>query len=89
MSTPERAVADAELLERFRHTRDELAFAKLVERHGPMVLAVGRRLLAGCLAADEQDVLQATFLALAKSAGRVRSGDAVPGWLHRACFEYP
>ena len=34
---------DGELLERYVNGRDELAFAELVERHGPMVLGVCRR----------------------------------------------
>jgi hypothetical protein len=37
--------ADATLLERFGRDRDEAAFAALVDRHGPMVLRVCRRVL--------------------------------------------
>src|SRR5262245_29691269 len=36
---------DAEILARFAEARDEAAFAALVERHGPMVLGVCRRVL--------------------------------------------
>src|SRR5204863_6124480 len=46
-------------------------------RHGPMVLGVCRR-GAGDSA---DDAFQATFLALARQAGRVR--EYLPGWLHR------
>jgi RNA polymerase sigma factor (sigma-70 family) len=77
---------DHELLSRFAARRgadDEaaaVAFAALVERHGPMVLRV-------CLAVlgdrhDAEDAFQATFLVLADRAGTIRSGDSVGSWLH-------
>ena len=39
------ALADPDLLERFRRERNEAAFAVLLERHGPLVLRVCGRLL--------------------------------------------
>jgi RNA polymerase sigma factor (sigma-70 family) len=74
------AVPDAELLARFARLRDEPAFAALVRRHGPMVWAVCRHLLPN--SADAEDAFQATFLALVRSAGKVRTGSAVGAWLH-------
>src|SRR5262245_9708604 len=74
-------VPDAELLERFRSTRDAAAFELLVYRHGPMVWATCRRVLGDVHAAE--DAFQATFLALARRAGAIRRGGSVPGWLHR------
>ena len=66
-------LTDRQLLERFRR-RDgdgvdpaaERAFAVLVERHGPMVLRVCRRILAD--PNDAEDSFQVTFLVLARKA---------------------
>src|SRR4051794_15428611 len=73
---------DADLLDRFARTGDEAAFAALVERHGPMVLGVCRRVLGEHHAAE--DAFQATFLALARGAGRGRDPRAGAGWLYGA-----
>jgi DNA-directed RNA polymerase specialized sigma24 family protein len=53
--------SDRQLLERFARHRDEPAFTALVERHGPMVLAVCRRVLRDSHAAE--DAFQAAFVA--------------------------
>jgi RNA polymerase sigma factor (sigma-70 family) len=74
------AAPDAQLLERFARHSDNTAFAELVRRHGPMVWAVCRHTLTDPTDAD--DAFQATFLALVRSAKRIRSGAAVGGWLH-------
>src|SRR5262245_6038961 len=71
---------DAELVTRFARVRDDAAFAELLRRHGPMVWAACRHLLPD--EADAEDAFQATFLALVRSAGKIRSGAAVGGWLH-------
>src|SRR5688572_8310954 len=70
---------DAGLLSRYVRERQGEAFALLVQRHGPLVLGVCRRALGPTPDAD--DAFQATFLALARNAGRVR--DCLPGWLYR------
>lgn len=75
---------DGQLLDRFVSRESgcaEPAFAALVERHGPMVLGVCRRLLADSHLAE--DAFQATFLVLARRASTVRNRDALGGWLHR------
>lgn len=75
---------DAELLGRFVSGRDEAAFAALVDRHGPMVLGTARRVVGDEHAAE--DVLQATFVMLARRAQHFRHPAALPAWLHRtAC----
>lgn len=73
------AKPDAELLRLFADRRDADAFALLVHRHGPMVLGACRR-IAG-FSAEADDAFQATFLALARSAGKIH--ECVPGWLYR------
>jgi RNA polymerase sigma factor (sigma-70 family) len=72
---------DAALVRRFLRARDEAAFAALVDRHGPMVLGVACRVVRDRHTAE--DVLQATFLLLARRAGQLRRPAALPAWLHR------
>ncbi len=76
---PFAAVPDAALLDRYTTDRDEAAFEELARRHGGMVWAVCRQLLAD--PADAEDAFQAVFLAFVKSSGRVRNGN-VGAWLH-------
>jgi RNA polymerase sigma factor (sigma-70 family) len=75
---------DRQLLERFAHHRDEGAFAVLVERHGPMVHGVCRRLLRRI--EDAEDAFQATFLVLARKAAVVAWHDSVGRWLYQVAY---
>jgi RNA polymerase sigma factor (sigma-70 family) len=76
----DRGDADGDLLDRFVATRDEAAFAALVERHGPKVYAVCRRVLGHHQLAE--DAYQAVFVVLAKKAHAVRPRSAVGGFLY-------
>jgi RNA polymerase sigma factor (sigma-70 family) len=77
-------LTDGQLLERFA-TRGgeaaELAFAALVERHGPMVLRVCRNTLRD--PNDVHDAFQATFLVLVQKARALWVRDSLGPWLHR------
>jgi RNA polymerase sigma factor (sigma-70 family) len=77
-------LTDGQLLGRFLANRDEDAFRTLVQRHGPMVLGVCRRILAN--GHDADDAFQATFLVLAVKAGRIVPRDAVGAWLHGVAY---
>src|SRR4051812_20581571 len=71
---------DARLLDTFLTDRNESAFAALVFRHGPMVLAACRRILRH--RQDAEDAFQATFLVLARRAADVWPREAVGSWLY-------
>jgi RNA polymerase sigma factor (sigma-70 family) len=71
---------DGELLDAFAAANDQDAFAALVKRHGPLVLAICRRTLRHLQ--DAEDTFQATFLLLAQKAGSIRKPASLAGWLH-------
>src|SRR4051794_363682 len=75
---------DADLLRRFVQRRDEDAFAALVQRHGPMVLGVCRRVLHH--AEDAEDGFQATFLVLARKAGSLTDPCQLANWLFGVAY---
>jgi RNA polymerase sigma factor (sigma-70 family) len=79
-----RTAPDRELLERFIQHRDETAFTALVQRHGPMVLSVCRRVLGH--AEDAEDACQATFLVLARKAASIRKKESLGSWLHGVAY---
>jgi RNA polymerase sigma factor (sigma-70 family) len=75
---------DRQLLQRYLASRDEIAFAALVERHGPMVRSVCRSVLHH--EQDAEDVFQATFLVLARTARSIRKQQSVGSWLHGVAY---
>jgi DNA-directed RNA polymerase specialized sigma24 family protein len=77
-------VSDAQLLGRYVRGHDESAFAEIVQRHGPMVRGVCRRLLADEHAAE--DAFQATFLVLVRRAGSLIWQESIAGWLHEVAW---
>jgi RNA polymerase sigma factor (sigma-70 family) len=78
------AFGDAVLLGRFIERHDEAAFAVVVNRHGPMVWGLCRRLLHQH---DAEDAFQATFLVLARKAASIRSKEMVGNWLYGVAYQ--
>jgi RNA polymerase sigma factor (sigma-70 family) len=82
---PDRAgLTDGQLLEAFIQRRDEAAFEALVQRHGPMVLGVCRRVLRH--AHDAEDAFQATFLVLVRKAASIAPRELVGNWLYGVAY---
>jgi RNA polymerase sigma factor (sigma-70 family) len=79
-TAPAEQTPDALLLEQFCLHRDETAFTTLVQRHGPLVFGVCRRMLRD--SHEVEDAFQATFLVLARKAGAIRKPEALSSWLH-------
>jgi RNA polymerase sigma factor (sigma-70 family) len=77
-------LSDGELLELYLARGEEAAFAALVHRHAGMLLGVCRRVLGDAHAAE--DVLQATFLVLARQARSIRKRQSVASWLHGVAY---
>src|SRR5262249_46181309 len=78
------ASSDADLLKAFVETRDELAFAAIVRRHGPMVLGVCQRFLRNHH--DAEDAFQAVFLILTRRADSIWPRSQLANWLYGVAF---
>jgi RNA polymerase sigma factor (sigma-70 family) len=79
-------LADGDLLRRFAETRDQQAFAALVRRHGRVVWGAALRRTGDYQTAE--DVFQATFLALARRAGRLHGRTSLSGWLYTVAVRF-
>lgn len=71
---------DGSLLRRFLEARDESAFEAIVDRHGPLVLALCKRYLHD--PADVDDAFQATFLVLVRKGAGLCEAETLAGWLY-------
>src|ERR1700690_2970856 len=75
---------DRDLLRALSTRGDQDAFDALVRRHGPLVLAVCRRVLHQLQ--DAEDAFQATFIMLARQSASFLKKDSLGGWLHRVAY---
>jgi RNA polymerase sigma factor (sigma-70 family) len=78
------AMTERQLLECFVTSNDPDAFGALIERHGPMVLAVCRTVLR--TQHDVEDAFQETFLILARNAGTIKHSETIGPWLRRVAL---
>jgi RNA polymerase sigma factor (sigma-70 family) len=72
--------SDGQLLQRVHVLHEADAFATLLRRHGPMVLAVCRRVLKDNHLAE--DAFQETFLLLHRKAGIIARPQLLSSWLY-------
>jgi RNA polymerase sigma factor (sigma-70 family) len=72
-------MSDGQLLGQFIEQQDDSAFAALVQRHGPMVWGVCRRVTGHHQ--DAEDAFQAAFLVLARKANSIRPREMIANWL--------
>src|SRR3954470_12116455 len=73
-------LSDGQLLQNYLARREEVAFAALVHRHGPMVWGVCQRVLGSHH--DAEDAFQATFLVLVRKAVSIVPREMVANWLY-------
>lgn len=71
---------DAQLLHRFVTSRDESAFATIVQRYGAMVWGLCVRRLGET--PEAEDAFQATFLVLVRKAASLRDSQSLGPWLY-------
>ena len=77
-------LTDGQLVERFVSGLDPSAFEAIVQRHGPLVWGVCRRVAYN--AQDAEDAFQATFLVLTRKAGFLEKRASLGSWLYGVAF---
>jgi RNA polymerase sigma factor (sigma-70 family) len=78
-------LSDGQLLDWFVERREASAFEAIVERFGPLVWGVCRRLLPDHH--DAEDAFQATFLVLARRAASIMPREKLGNCLYRVAFQ--
>jgi RNA polymerase sigma factor (sigma-70 family) len=78
------SLSDKDLLGRFFRKREDAAFAAIVERHGPLVYGVCRRVLRD--ANDLDDAFQATFLVLVRKGATLQQPERLANWLFGVAY---
>ena len=78
-------LSDGQLLDRFVERREASTFETIVERYGPLVWGVCRRVLRDHH--DAEDAFQATFLVLARKAASVLPREKLGNWLYGVAFQ--
>ena len=78
-------LSDGQLVERYVTRREEAVFESIVNRHGPMVWGVCRRVLRDHH--DAEDAFQATFLVLARKASSIVPREMVGNWLYGVAYQ--
>jgi RNA polymerase sigma factor (sigma-70 family) len=78
------SLKDDQLLDRFFKEREDAAFGVLVERYGPLVYGVCRRILND--SNDAEDAFQATFLVLVRKGGTLRDPGRLANWLYGVAY---
>jgi RNA polymerase sigma factor (sigma-70 family) len=77
-------LTDGQLLSRFFEARDDTAFTVIIDRYGPLVYGVCRRVLADSNDAD--DAFQATFLVLVRKGNTLRDPGRLASWLYGVAY---
>ena len=72
---------DQQLLRDYAESQSDAAFAELVGRHVDFVYSAALRMVRDAHLAEE--VTQAVFVALARTAGQLTDHPVLSGWLHR------
>ena len=73
-------LSDEQLLAQFFKQHSDAAFAAIVQRHGPVVYGVCRRILSD--SNDAEDAFQATFLVLVRKGASLRQPGKLSSWLY-------